>query len=206
MSRPQHESGLQVKMREDCVSQQSCLSRRSFLGSTLGILTVAAAPQFAGAPAFARRAGRYRELKMYSAQTGENIDTIYWIDGEYIEEAIREISIFMRDWRENKAIHMDIENLDILSSVQIQLNTHHPFQLLSGYRTRRSNDMIRRNGGRTARNSLHIRGMAADVRVAGRSVSVVAKAATNCGAGGVGKYSRSGFVHVDCGELRTWGR
>ncbi len=193
-------------MKEGCASQQSCLSRRSFLGSTLGVMTVAAAPQFAGTPAFARRAGRYRKLRMYSAQTGESIDTIYWIDGDYIKEAVREISIFMRDWRENKAVHMDIANLDILSLVQIQLDTEHPFQLLSGYRTRRSNDMIRHRGGRTARNSLHIRGMAADVRVTDRSVSVVAKAATNCRAGGVGKYSRSGFVHVDCGELRTWGR
>ncbi|NBT42701.1 MAG: DUF882 domain-containing protein, partial [Alphaproteobacteria bacterium] len=27
-----------------------------------------------------------------------------------------------------------------------------------------------------------------------------------CNAGGVGRYSRSNFVHMDCGPVRVWGR
>ena len=32
----------------------------------------------------------------------------------------------------------------------------------------------------------------------------MARAAEACRGGGVGKYSRSNFVHMDCGPLRTW--
>ena len=36
-------------------------------------------------------------------------------------------------------------------------------------------------------------------------VSQIARAAKACQGGGVGKYSRSNFVHMDCGVVRTWG-
>ena len=59
--------------------------------------------------------------------------------------------------------------------------------------------------GAVARNSLHMSGKAADLRLKSRSVGQMYKAAMSCRAGGVGKYSRSNFVHMDCGPLRTWG-
>ena len=37
------------------------------------------------------------------------------------------------------------------------------------------------------------------------SPAALARAAAACNAGGVGKYSRSNFVHMDCGPVRTWG-
>ncbi|MEJ6641242.1 MAG: DUF882 domain-containing protein, partial [Octadecabacter sp.] len=39
----------------------------------------------------------------------------------------------------------------------------------------------------------------------GRSVGQMARAAAACRAGGVGRYSGSNFIHVDCGAVRTWG-
>ena len=44
---------------------------------------------------------------MYSGRTGESIDTIYWIEGKYIKDACKEITHFMRDWRND--LHMDID-------------------------------------------------------------------------------------------------
>jgi uncharacterized protein YcbK (DUF882 family) len=65
--------------------------------------------------------------------------------------------------------------------------------------------MLRSQSSGVARNSLHMKGLAADLRLKSRSVKQLASAAASCGAGGVGKYSRSNFVHMDCGDVRVWG-
>ena len=49
------------------------------------------------------------------------------------------------------------------------------------------------------------KGKAADLRLKSRSVAQMYKAAASCQAGGVGKYSSSNFVHMDCGPVRHWG-
>ena len=81
-----------------------------------------------------------------------------------------------------------------------------PYLLLSGYRTPQTNAMLRSRSRNVARKSLHMEGKAADLRLSSRSVGQMAKAAAACAAGGVGRYSRSNFVHMDCGPVRTWGR
>jgi uncharacterized protein YcbK (DUF882 family) len=142
---------------------------------------------------------------MYSGRTGERLDTIYWIEGEYIGEAIREINLFMRDWRNGRAVEMDTRTIDIMAASHNLLETSQPYMLLSGYRSPETNAMLRSQGSGVARNSLHMRGQAADLRLDGRSVNQIARAAEACAAGGVGRYSGSNFVHMDCGGVRSWG-
>ena len=79
------------------------------------------------------------------------------------------------------------------------------YMLLSGYRSPKTNAMLRSQSGGVAKNSLHLVGQAADLRLKSRSVNQMARAAAACAAGGVGRYSRSDFVHMDCGPIRTWG-
>jgi uncharacterized protein YcbK (DUF882 family) len=55
-----------------------------------------------------------------------------------------------------------------------------------------------------AQQSQHMRGMAIDIRVPGRSLVKVHRAALALGLGGVGYYPRSDFVHVDVGRVRRW--
>lgn len=143
---------------------------------------------------------------MYSGRTGENIDTIYWIEGEYITEALKEVNYFMRDWRNDKMKAIDARTVDILTAAQAIMDTDEPYMLLSGYRSPETNAMLRRNSGGVAKNSLHLYGKAADVRMNSRSVDQMARAAMACKGGGVGRYSRSNFVHMDCGNVRSWGR
>ena len=180
-------------------------TRRALLG-VFASLTVTAAPVYSKTFGLIRGAGDIRKFRMYSGRTGESIDTVYWIDGEYIPEALREINYFMRDWREDRPRAMDPRNFDILAATHSLLETREPYLLLSGYRTARTNAMLRRRSRGVAKNSLHIKGMAADIRLKSRSVSQIARAGLACRAGGVGKYSRSNFVHLDCGAVRTWGR
>lgn len=142
---------------------------------------------------------------MYNGRTGERLDMIYWIEGDYIGDAVKEINFFMRDWRNNKIINIDLRTIDIMAAAHNLLDVNEPYMLLSGYRSPETNAMLRRRSSGVAKNSLHMRGEAADLRLASRSVNQMARAASACRAGGVGRYSRSNFVHMDCGPVRSWG-
>ena len=168
--------------------------------------TVAAAPTYSKAFGFLKGSGDIRKLRMYSGRMGESLDMIYWIDGKYVPEAMQEINRFTRDWRNDKVSKMDQRAIDIWAAAHRLMDTDEPYMLLSGYRSPETNAMLRSRSRGVARNSLHMKGQAADLRLSGRSVSQIARAAAACSAGGVGKYSRSNFVHMDCGPVRTWGR
>jgi len=182
----------------------SKLSRRALFGA-FAATALMAAPTYANAFSLLRGAGDIRRLRMTSPRTGEQIDTIYWIEGEYIRESVDEISAFMRDWRSDAVKNIDIRTIDIMAASHNMLDTTEPYTLLSGYRTPHTNSMLRSKSGGVAKNSLHLKGQAADLRLGSRSVGQMGKAAMACRAGGVGKYSRSNFVHMDCGVVRSWG-
>ncbi|MEM7644493.1 MAG: DUF882 domain-containing protein [Pseudomonadota bacterium] len=181
------------------------LTRRGLIGAFAATL-VTAAPTYSNAAGFLRGAGDIRRIKMHNARTGESMDTIYWIEGDYVRDALNEINFFFRDWRRNEVKYIDNRTIDIIAATHNLVDAREPFLLLSGYRSPATNAMLRSRSRGVARNSLHLTGKAADVRLSSRSVGQVASAAASCGAGGVGKYSRSNFVHVDCGEVRSWGR
>ena len=181
------------------------ITRRALLGA-FAASTVAAAPTFSNAAGFLRGGGDIRRIAMYSGRTGESVDTIYWIEGKYIKEALKEINHFMRDWRIDSSIAMDTRTIDIMAAAHSLMDVNEPYTLLSGYRSPQTNAMLRSRSRGVAKNSLHMKGQAADLRLKNRSVNQMFRAATACRAGGVGKYSGSNFVHMDCGVVRTWGR
>ena len=130
---------------------------------------------------------------------------IYWVEGKYIKDAVKEVNYFMRDWRTGTTIQIDTRTIDIMAASLRLLDANEPFMLLSGYRSPQTNAMLRANSSGVARNSLHLQGKASDLRMQGRSVNQMARAAASCSAGGVGRYSGSNFIHIDCGAVRTWG-
>ena len=182
----------------------SGFTRRSLLGA-FAATAVTAAPTFANAAGFLRGGGDIRRIRMYSGRTGERIDMIYWIDGHYIKDAVKEVNHFMRDWRTDQTKQIDLRTVDIMAAAHNLMDVSEPYMLLSGYRSPQTNAMLRSRSRGVAKNSLHMRGQAADLRLSSRSVNQMAKAAAACRAGGVGRYSRSNFVHMDCGVVRTWG-
>ncbi len=181
------------------------ISRRSLLGA-FAATAITATPVYSKAFGFLKGAGDVRRLKMHSGRTGEKIDMIYWIEGEYISEALEEVNFFMRDWRQNSSIGMDTRTVDIMAAAHNLMDASEPYLLLSGYRSPKTNALLRSRSGGVAKNSLHMKGQAADLRLSSRSVGQIARAAASCSAGGVGRYSGSNFVHMDCGPIRTWGR
>lgn len=178
-------------------------TRRSLLGA-FAATTVVAAPTYSNAFGLLRGSGDIRRIHMYSGRTGESINTIYWVDGKYIKDAIKEVNYFMRDWRTDQVKSIDTRTLDIMAAAHNLMDVHEPYMMLSGYRSPKTNAMLRARSRNVAKNSLHMQGQAADLRLKSRSVSQMASAAASCAAGGVGRYGRSNFVHMDCGPVRTW--
>jgi uncharacterized protein YcbK (DUF882 family) len=161
---------------------------------------------YANAAGFLRGGGDVRRLAMYSGRTGETINMIYWVEGKYIKDALKEINHFMRDWRTDTSIKIDTRTIDIMAAAHGLMDVREPYTMLSGYRSPKTNAMLRSRSRGVAKNSLHMKGQAADLRLKTRSVNQMFKAAVACNGGGVGKYSGSNFVHMDCGVIRTWGR
>ncbi len=184
-------------------TKTSGISRRGLLRA-FAATAVTAAPTFSKATGFLRGAGDIRRVQMYSGRTGEKLDMIYWIEGDYIGEAVNQITHFMRDWRNGQTVNIDTRTIDIIAATHNLLDVNEPYMLLSGYRSPETNAMLRRQSSGVARNSLHMRGQAADLRLAHRTVNQMASAALSCHAGGVGRYPGSNFVHMDCGQVRSW--
>ena len=185
--------------------QRAGVSRRGLLLG-FGAAVAAATPAFASAPALLTGAGNYRSLALVNNRTGEWLKSVYWVEGEYIPDALSAFNHILRDWREDRATEMDPNVLDILTACHRLLGSSEPYQVLSGYRTAKTNTMLRRRSRGVARNSYHTKGQAIDIRLKTRSVEQIAKAGLSLKTGGVGRYSRSSFVHLDSGPVRSWGR
>jgi len=102
-------------------------------------------------------------------------------------------------------MNIDMRTMDIMSAAHNLMDVSEPYLLISGYRSPETNAMLRSRSSGVAKNSRHLQGQAADLRLSSRSVNQMFKAASACRAGGVGRYTSSDFVHMDCGPVRSWG-
>lgn len=175
-------------------------SRRSFLHSLGGALTVAAV-----APGLLRADPREaRLLSLVNTHTGERATVPYFADGSYLPTGLSRLNSFLRDHRTGEEHPIDPALLDILNDLRLVTGASEPFQVISGYRSPHTNDQLRKNSGGVASRSLHLDGRAIDVRLGGVRTSALRDAALGLQRGGVGYYRDSDFVHVDTGRVRRW--
>jgi uncharacterized protein YcbK (DUF882 family) len=179
-------------------------TRRGLLGA-FAATAVASAPTYSNAAGFLRGGGDIRRIRMQSGRTGERLDMIYWVEGDYLADALKEVNFFMRDWRTDGVKTIDARTIDIMAAAHNLLESTEPYLLISGYRSPETNAMLRARSSGVAKNSRHLMGQAADLRLSTRTVGQISRAAVACHAGGVGRYSGSNFVHMDCGPVRNWG-
>ncbi|MEN3029102.1 MAG: DUF882 domain-containing protein [Aquificaceae bacterium] len=144
-----------------------------------------------------------RKLNLYSLNTGESIRTVYWMDGVYIEGALREINHLLRDHRSGEVTSMDLKLLDLLYLIT-RLSEKERIVVISGYRSPGTNAYLHKKKRGVARESYHTLGKAVDIRIEGMSLQALRELALNLRAGGVGYYPKSGFVHLDTGAFRHW--
>jgi uncharacterized protein YcbK (DUF882 family) len=178
------------------------LSRRGFLRFSLGV-----GAGLVAVPALARvtlpQTGE-RVLSLYNTHTGEHTRATYWADGEYVASELVTLDRLLRDHRSGDVTAMDPRLFDILHDLQQVTAAAGTFQIISGYRSPTTNAQLRGRSGGVARNSLHTRGQAIDIRLAGVELRHLHRAALSLRAGGVGYYAKSDFIHVDTGRVRAW--
>ena len=174
---------------------ESVLPRRSFFQLAAGVLIAA--------PTLLKAAAPERSLSFYNLHTSESLKTVYWADGDYLPDGLAAINHNLRDYRTGEVREIDRRLLDLLHQLHGQLETNQPFQLISGYRSPATNAMLHEHSDGVAQHSLHMEGMAADIRVEGRTLEQIRKTALAMKLGGVGYYP-SQFVHVDVGRVRFW--
>jgi uncharacterized protein YcbK (DUF882 family) len=145
-----------------------------------------------------------RFLSFHNTHTGEKLKVTYWEKGHYLKDALSEVNHHLRDHRTNDVIKMDPRLLDQLFVIRQKMGFSQPFHVISGYRSPKTNAMLRRQGRGVARRSLHMSGRAIDIRVPGQNLSKVRLAALSMHSGGVGYYPSARFVHLDTGRVRRW--
>lgn len=145
------------------------------------------------------------DLNLLNTNTGENL-SLSLVNGVSLSDVEkRKFDHFCRDWRQSKQVAMDKELLNTLGNICQNLSTGHgslDVEILSGFRTEETNEMLRKKSPYVAKNSFHKRGKALDFRIPGISTSVVKKIADSVVRGGLGTYKN--FIHVDTGPYRRW--
>lgn len=147
-----------------------------------------------------------KSLWLYNTHTGESVKEIYWAQGKYIPSAQKRLSYLLRDHRVNEVKLIQTSLFDLIFQLQQLLGYKKPFDVISGYRSARTNAKLRRiGGGGVAKNSFHVKGMAMDIRLRGLSLDRARKAGIFLAKGGVGYYPSSNFVHLDVrGKPTSW--
>jgi uncharacterized protein YcbK (DUF882 family) len=179
-------------------------SRRRFLHHTARLAAVGTLPGLA-APARAMLTPSSRSLALVHTHTHEQIELVY-ADGErYMPEALGSLNHFLRDHYSGSVGQMDPQVFDLLFRVRQLLGAGAPYQIISGYRSPATNQLLHdTRGGGVARHSLHMEGRAVDVRLPGVALAELRDAALALKGGGVGYYPREAFVHIDTGRVRAW--
>ena len=179
------------------------LNRRSFLGFALSSALMCLAPSRAWS-ALGNIPIPARSLSLYNPNTKESINVVYWEEGNYVSQALAEINHIMRDRLTGQTKPMDANLLDLLFAISTTLEIQRPLHIISGYRTPKTNALLRKRGKPAAKNSYHLQGKAVDIRVPGYRLSALRQVSTKLRGGGVGYYPRSRFLHVDVGPIRYW--
>lgn len=177
------------------------VGRRALLGLGLTAAAGIAWPQIGWGKAI--RNGE-RLLSFHHLHTGENLRVAYWRDGTYESEALAEINRHLRDFRTGESNSISPKLLDFLHALRTEAGSSDPFHVISGYRSPKTNAMLRKKSSGVAKKSLHMRGMAVDVSLPGRDLRQLRDAAKRLERGGVGYYAKSGFIHLDVGAVRSW--
>ncbi len=174
-------------------------SRRRFVATLAGALPILAVPR----SVWARSTGA-RALKFVHTHTGERLSVEYFGSGAYVPEALTTVNHFLRDFRTGDEHPIDPRLLDLLHHLTDLTGSTRPFQVISGYRSPATNDLLRHRSEGVASGSLHMKGQAIDIRLADVPLATLRGAALATRGGGVGYYPASDFVHVDTGRVRVW--
>jgi uncharacterized protein YcbK (DUF882 family) len=145
-----------------------------------------------------------RALAFDHLHTGERLKVVYAEGAAYLPDALAEVDRVLRDHYSDEIHPIDPTLLDLLHEVQRRTGSRAPLQVISGYRSPHTNARLRAQGRQVGKRSMHMQGMAVDIRLADVSSDAIRDVSLGMKRGGVGYYARNDFVHLDVGRVRRW--
>lgn len=118
--------------------------------------------------------------------------------------ALKEINRFLSDFRTGDIAEIDPDLLDLIYDIREELHSQGVYEVISAYRSPKTNEMLRSRSDGVATNSQHLLGKAIDVRLTDVKLHDLRDKAIAVQRGGVGYYASSNFVHIDTGRVRRW--
>ncbi len=174
------------------------LNRRQFISMAAVTAAALSLPSIGSATVPSRR------LSFYHTHTGKKLDILYGSSDCYNQKALGQINEYLRDFRTGEVHVIDPKLLDMLCAVREEFGGNRRFEVISGYRSFKTNQQLRSNSSKVAKRSLHMLGKAIDIRMTGVSTKNIQQCALDMKCGGVGFYGKSNFVHLDTGRVRFW--
>jgi len=181
------------------------VDRRRFLQFGVAAATSLILPDALGNIRGNQAAQPERKLSLLNLHTGESLTATYWAEGQYQNQELAAINNVLRDHRTGDTYQMDSELLELLNVLHQKVGAKESFQVISGYRSPKTNAALNKKSNGVARKSLHMQGKAIDIRLPGCNLADLRNAAISCQKGGVGYYAKSNFIHIDTGRVRRWG-
>jgi uncharacterized protein YcbK (DUF882 family) len=171
-------------------------------------MAAAMATMLAGTAALTADSAKDRTISLYNIHSKETLTIQYMKAGKHVPEAMEKINWMLRDWRKDETTRMDPDLVDLMWEIHNELGSAEPIHIISGYRSKGTNEMLRRTVGGQASQSRHILGQAADIHFPDVPIKRLRYSALIRERGGVGYYPTSAtpFVHIDTDRVRAWPR
>lgn len=152
--------------------------------------------------------GGDRTLYMRHTHTGEVGKFTYRRNGQYDKKVLQQLNVFLADWRTKEPTKMDPALFDLLWAVYQEVGASQAINIVSSYRSPKTNATLRSKSSGVAENSQHMKGKAIDFFIPGVKLATLREAVMRRQVGGIGYYPTSGspFVHADTGSVRAWPR
>jgi uncharacterized protein YcbK (DUF882 family) len=177
-------------------SMNAPVNRRHFIATGLAVPALVM-------PGLALAASE-RRLRFHHTHTNEKLDIVYRDGNGHRPDALAQINQLLRDHRSGDAVAMDPGMLDILGELYEGHGSTGTFEVISGYRSPATNEMLRGRSNGVAKKSMHMQGKAIDIRLTDVATHQLRESAIELGGGGVGYYAKSDFIHIDTGRVRRW--
>ena len=184
--------------RTDNTGKDYAMSRRTFLFSSACAAVGLLLPQVVFGAKLTKM-----PLCFYHTHTGERM-IVHYQPGLYTGSVRRALEYLLLDFPPEEKHPFDPKLFDSLHAIQKRYGKPTPFEIISGYRSPKTNEFLRKKSTGVARKSWHMQGRAVDIRVTGLPTTTLRDYALEQHKGGVGFYAKSDFIHLDTGRQRSW--
>jgi uncharacterized protein YcbK (DUF882 family) len=174
--------------------------RRLFLKKSFALVTIPITSQ----NLFSYSLPTDKILHLHNIHTGESIKATFWEKDHFVESELKRLDYFLRDYRLNKTAKIDRNLYKLLYAIQLIGNTKKPVEIISGYRTIQTNEILRKHSKGVAKHSFHTLAKAIDFNIKDRYLRDTLKIVKKLQVGGIGYYPKSSFIHIDTGRARFW--